>query len=65
MEKKKNTLKFRCRIPETNKYIDAICFNRVDEFIEMLKNEYGESYEYMLENPKGMKNGHGIFTFYK
>lgn len=52
---KKNTLKFRCRIPETNKYIDAICFNRVDEFIEMLKNEYGESYEYMLENPKGMK----------
>lgn len=52
---KKNTLKFRCRVPGTNRYIDAICFNKVDEFIEMLKNEYGESYGYMLENPQGLK----------
>ncbi len=52
---KKNTLKFRCRISGTNRYIDAICFNKVEEFIEMLKNEYGESYEYMLENPQGLK----------
>ncbi len=52
---KKNTLKFRCRISGANRYIDAICFNKVEEFIEMLKNEYGESYEYMLENPQGLK----------
>lgn len=52
---KKSTLKFRCRISGTNRYIDAICFNKVEEFIEMLKNEYGESYEYMLENPQGLK----------
>lgn len=52
---KKNTLKFRCRISGTNRYIDAICFNKVEEFIEMLKDEYGESYEYMLENPQGLK----------
>jgi len=52
---KKSTLKFRCRISGTNRYIDAICFNKVEEFIEMLKNEYGESYEYMLGNPQGLK----------
>ena len=52
---KKSTLKFRCRISGSNRYIDAICFNKVEEFIEMLKNEYGESYEYMLENPQGLK----------
>ena len=51
----KNTLKIRCRINGTNRYIDGICFNKVDEFIEEMKEAYGESYEYMLENPCGMK----------
>ena len=51
----KNTLKLRCRINGTNRYIDGICFNKVDEFIEEMKEAYGESYEYMLENPCGMK----------
>lgn len=51
----KNTLKLRCRINGTNRCIDGICFNKVEEFIEDLKEAYGESYEYMLENPFGMK----------
>lgn len=51
----KNTLKFRCRIQGTNKYIDGICFNKVEEFIEQLKEVYGESYQYILENPCGLK----------
>ena len=51
----KNTLKLRCRINGTNRYKDGICFNKVDDFIEEMKEAYGESYEYMLENPCGMK----------
>ncbi|MGL4731957.1 MAG: single-stranded-DNA-specific exonuclease RecJ [Clostridium sp.] len=51
----KNTLKLKCRINGTNKYVDGICFNKVEEFIEKLKDAYGESYEYMLENPFGIK----------
>lgn len=40
--KNANTLKIKCLMPGANKTIDGICFNRVEEFIEMLKNRYGE-----------------------
>lgn len=52
---KGNTLKLRCRIGNTNKTIDAICFNKVDEFVELLKEEYGENYNYILNNPNGLR----------
>jgi single-stranded-DNA-specific exonuclease len=53
--KNRNTLKFRFRIPNTNKYIDGICFNRVEEFCELLEERYGYNYENILRNPKGLK----------
>lgn len=52
---KGNTLKLRCRIGNTNKTVDAICFNKVDEFVELLKEEYGENYNYILNNPDGLR----------
>ena len=50
-----NTIKIKCVIPGLNKTIDGICFNRVDEFIEMLKEKYGEEHMNYLTNPRGMK----------
>lgn len=50
-----NTLKFRFRMPNTSKYIDGICFNRVEEFYELLEEKYGYDYENILRNPKGLK----------
>jgi len=53
--KNANTLKIKCIMPGVNKTIDGICFNRVDEFIEMLKDRYGEDHMSYLNNPRGLK----------
>ncbi|MBU3157008.1 single-stranded-DNA-specific exonuclease RecJ [Clostridium estertheticum] len=53
--KNANTIKIKCVIPGLNKTIDGIFFNRVDEFIEMLKDRYGEEHMNYLTNPRGMK----------
>ena len=50
-----NTLKVKFVMPGENKTIDGICFNRVEEFIEMLKDRYGEEHMSYLKNPRGMK----------
>jgi len=50
-----NTLKIKCIMPGINKTIDGICFNRVDEFIELLKDRYGEEHMSYLNNPRGLK----------
>ena len=48
--KNANTLKIKCVMPGANKTIDGICFNRVEEFIEMLKDRYGEDHMSYLAN---------------
>ncbi|MBU3218333.1 single-stranded-DNA-specific exonuclease RecJ [Clostridium estertheticum] len=53
--KSANTIKIKCVMPGLNKTIDGIFFNRVDEFIEMLKDRYGEEHMNYLTNPRGMK----------
>ncbi len=53
--KNPNTLKIKCLMPGLNKTIDGICFNRVDEFIEMIKDRYGEDHMSYLTKPKGLK----------
>jgi len=53
--KNANTIKIKCVMPGANKTIDGIFFNRVDEFIEMLKDRYGEEHMNYLSNPRGMK----------
>ncbi|MGH4121163.1 single-stranded-DNA-specific exonuclease RecJ [Clostridium sp.] len=53
--KKANTLKIKFIMPGENKTIDGICFNRVDEFIEMLSDTYGQDHMNYLKNPRGMK----------
>ena len=53
--KNANTIKIKCLIPGENNTIDGIFFNRVDEFMEMLKDRYGEEYMSYLSNPRGMK----------
>ncbi|MBU3126709.1 single-stranded-DNA-specific exonuclease RecJ [Clostridium tagluense] len=53
--KSANTIKIKFLIPGTNKTIDGIFFNRVEEFMEMLKDSYGEEYKTYLDTPRGMK----------
>jgi len=57
--KNANTIKIKCVIsaamPGVNKWIDGIFFNRVEEFIEMLKDRYGEEHMNYLKDPRGMK----------
>ncbi|MBU3159088.1 single-stranded-DNA-specific exonuclease RecJ [Clostridium frigoris] len=53
--KNANTIKIKCVVTGENKTIDGIFFNRVDEFIEMLKDRYGEEHMNYLSNPRGMK----------
>ncbi|MCB2308397.1 single-stranded-DNA-specific exonuclease RecJ [Clostridium estertheticum] len=53
--KSANTIKIKCVIPGLNKTIDGIFFNRVDEFVEMLEDRYGEEHINYLTNPKGLK----------
>jgi single-stranded-DNA-specific exonuclease len=53
--KNANTIKIKFLMPGTNKTIDGIFFNRVDEFMEMLKDSYGEEYMNYFGNPRGMK----------
>jgi len=53
--KNANTLKMKFVMPGVNKTIDGICFNRVEEFTDMLKDRYGEDYISYLENPRGLK----------
>ena len=53
--KNSNTLKIKFVIPGVNKTIDGICFNRVEEFIEMLKDRYGEEHMNYLTSPRSMK----------
>jgi len=53
--KNANTLKMKFVMPGVNKTIDGICFNRVEEFTDMLKGRYGEDYISYLGNPRGLK----------
>lgn len=53
--KNANTLKIKCLMPGVNKWIDGICFNRVDEFMEMLQDRFGEGYMNYISNPNGIK----------
>ena len=53
--KNSNTLKIKFVMPGVNKTIDGICFNRVDEFIEMLNDRYGEEHMNYLTSPRSMK----------
>jgi len=53
--KNANTLKMKFVMPGVNKTIDGICFNRVEEFTEMLKDRYGQDYMSYLSSPKGLK----------
>ncbi|WP_291633788.1 single-stranded-DNA-specific exonuclease RecJ [Clostridium sp.] len=50
-----NALKIKFLMSGVNKWIDGICFNRVEEFTEMLKDTYGENYMSYFKNPRGMK----------
>ncbi len=52
--KNQNTLKLTCIIHNNSK-IDAICFNRVEDFKELLKERYENNYEKVLINPLGLK----------
>jgi len=38
--KEKNVIRFKCRIPNTNRIIDAICFNGKDKFEEIFGEKY-------------------------
>ncbi|MBK5241383.1 single-stranded-DNA-specific exonuclease RecJ [Clostridium sp.] len=53
--KNANTLKIKCRVSGEDKIIDGICFNKVEEFIEMLKDNYGQDHMNYLKSPRGMK----------
>lgn len=53
--KNANTLKIKFVMPGVNKTIDGICFNRVEEFIEMLEDRYGEEHLSYLQSPRSMK----------
>jgi len=53
--KKANTIKIKFLMPGANKTIDGVFFNRVDEFMGMLKNSYGEDYMSYVASPRGMK----------
>lgn len=53
--KDSNTLKLNCSIRGTIKNIDAIGFGKVNEFREMLVENYGDGAEYIIEKPKGLK----------
>lgn len=53
--KNANTLKLKCLMPGSNKIIDAIGFNKVEEFIEILRERFGEEYMNYLSDPRGMK----------
>ena len=48
-----NTLKLGCLANREKIY--AIGFNKVEEFIELLKEKYNDDYEKVLNNPKGLK----------
>jgi single-stranded-DNA-specific exonuclease len=48
--KNSNTLKLTLKI-DNNNTIDAIAFNKVDEFIEILKVSYGDEWEKNMYNP--------------
>lgn len=52
--KNQNTLKLSCVINKSEK-IDAIAFNKVEEFKEMLKNKYKNDYESVMNYPSGLK----------
>ncbi|MCY6959401.1 single-stranded-DNA-specific exonuclease RecJ [Clostridium brassicae] len=52
--KNQNTLKLICSV-NNNRNIDAICFNRVEEFKEILKIKYGKQYQKIIMNPNGIK----------
>lgn len=52
--KAKNTLKLSCTMENKSK-IEGICFNMVEDFKDMLKKQYGNNYEKILINPKGLK----------
>ncbi|GAA0177032.1 single-stranded-DNA-specific exonuclease RecJ [Clostridium sediminicola] len=52
--KKQNTMKLTLKVDEKN-LIDAISFNRVDEFKDLLEKKYGENYGNQLFNPTNLK----------
>ncbi|WP_138202734.1 single-stranded-DNA-specific exonuclease RecJ [Haloimpatiens lingqiaonensis] len=53
--KDKNTLKLRCISTREGNFMDALGFGKVEEFMELLREEYGDEYLRVLENPQGLK----------
>lgn len=49
--KNQNTLKLTC-LTNDNKKIDAICFNRVEDFKELLEEKYKINFEKIVNNPE-------------
>ncbi|WMJ82161.1 single-stranded-DNA-specific exonuclease RecJ [Clostridium sp. MB40-C1] len=52
--KNQNTLKLICSV-DNNRNLDAICFNKVEEFKQILKIKYGTQYEKILMKPNGIQ----------
>lgn len=55
--KESNVLKLNLKIPNSNFKIDGICFGKIEDFRELMKEQYGESYldklnKYNYENEK-------------
>ena len=42
--KDKNVIKFRCKLNDSNAYVDAIAFNKAEVFKEEFINKFGEEY---------------------
>lgn len=53
--KEQNTLKLKCKMGTRNLTIDAMGFNKVEKFIELLKENFGVCYKQVLDKPKGLK----------
>lgn len=53
--KDSNVIKFLLRIPNSMRRIEALCFGKVNNLIEMLSEEYGDRYTEIMDNPRELK----------
>lgn len=61
--KEKNIIKMRCKVPNSDLFIDGICFDRGEDFKELIIKEYGEeSLNEIID--KSFCNINLDFTFY-
>lgn len=52
--KNQSTLKLSC-LTNNKERLDAIAFDKVEEFKEMLRKKYGSDFERIINNPSGLK----------